>query len=126
MKHMEVPENMESDFGDHVLVLRPEFVERVRAACRQQKIAIGHGLVKYIDESAAHGKIPPRLVGFVKLKRFEWQREYRFVFEAAEPLPDPFILDVGPLHDVSMLMTLDDFKKGVSFCFDDDDDGTSG
>lgn len=125
MKYIEVPERMKPDFGDHVLVLGPEFVERVRAACRQ-KLDLRHGLVRYIDDRAAHGKIPADLVGFVKLKKFDWQREYRFVFEAAERLPDPFVLDVGPLHDVSMLMTLDEFKKGVSFRFGDDDGGTSG
>jgi len=120
MKHLEVPERMKSEFGDHVLVIGPEFVDRVTAACRQQKITFHRGLVKYIDESEAHGKIPADLVGFVKLKKFDWQREYRFVFEATDTLPDPFILDVGPLHDVTQIVTLDDFRKNVRFEFNDE------
>lgn len=59
-------------------------------------------------------------------ERFEWQREYRFVFEAAEPQPDPLILEIGPLQDVSMLMALDELKQGVSFRFDDNAGGSSG
>lgn len=118
---LRVPDAMNT-FGSHVWVIKngDEFASRVEKACQATGIRNKNGLIWYVDAADAHGKIPRELVGFVKLKKFAWQHEYRYVFLSNTALPDPFILDVGSLADITEVVTLGDFKAGMRIEFADE------
>jgi hypothetical protein len=103
------------EFGDSVWVITKSdvFLDRVRAACDKSKLPLRGGLVKYVERSKFHGFIPDHLIGYVKLSTFSKQREYRFLLDCAEPLPDPFVLDVGSLEDASIITPVDDFRMQI-------------
>ncbi|HEY0480033.1 MAG TPA: hypothetical protein VGD37_21080 [Kofleriaceae bacterium] len=116
---LQVPASMDK-FGSHVWVITNglEFNRRLRAACAAQKIRCRGKLVRYVDPRRIHGTVPRGARGFVKLDSFAEEREYRFSFEAARELGDPFVLDVGSLHDVSEVTTLAAFRSGWSIDFE--------
>jgi hypothetical protein len=110
-----------SAFGCHVWIVKngDEFASRVEIACQATGIRNNHGLIGYIDAADAHGKISPELVGFAKLKKFAEQHEYRYVFLANAALPDPFILDVGSLEDITEVIPLEDFYTRMTIDYEE-------
>lgn len=121
-KYIDLPPTMDA-FGTHVWIIRngDEFLARVRAACRRLGISGRSDLVSYVDEGTTHGRVPPHLIGFTKMRRFAPEREYRLIFDSSEPLEDPFEIDVGSLEDISMIVALDEFRNAVDFAFQRDD-----
>lgn len=119
-KFLSVPERM-AEFGDHVWIITDpsKFRSQLTAACKAKNITIGHGLVQYLDPANSHGNVPRDLVGFVKMTEFSPEREFRFTFQSADPLDDPLLLDLGSLRDASMVVSLEDFRKGFQITFPD-------
>jgi hypothetical protein len=115
---LQVPASMDK-FGSHVWLITHEeaFLARLRSACAAQGIGFRRGRVRYIDQHSVHGAVPQSLRGFVKLDSFKEEREYRIYFHSARELPDPFILDIGPLHDISHVTTLAEFRQGWQIKF---------
>jgi hypothetical protein len=111
------PDPRMDEFGDHVWVIlnARAFRDRVAAACQRRNLAAEGRLVTYVDRSIIHGHIPREEVGFTKFARFSWQREYRYMFGTSWPANKQFILNVGPLHDISAVVPLNTFRAGISF-----------
>ena len=118
---LQLPSSM-AKFGSHVWVIAnaPEFFKRVRTACRAQGIDIRRGRVRYLDASRTHGAVPKNAGGFAKLHGFREEREYRLMFESKASLPDPFVLDVGSLEDISFVTTFEEFRNGWTLDFQRD------
>jgi hypothetical protein len=96
-----------------------EFIERVSSAARQLKPrAFAHGLVRYFDENTFHGVLG-EYPGFYKRRRYERQREHRFLIE----LPDsnePLLLHVGDLADIVVVTTPEEISTGLRVLRSDD------
>lgn len=117
--YVQIPDSM-SKFGTHVWVITSgeEFARRLSEACARLNIVYSRGLVRYVDPKQVHGTIPKGLSAFVKRRLFEDEREYRFFFGSkGHPLPDPFILDIGSLEDISQVMSFEDFRKSWAISF---------
>lgn len=101
-------------FGEHAFVITDaqEFAKRVAAACKHKHITVRRGCVRYIDPQAFHGTIPRDAHGFVKRLQYSDEKEYRFVLDGHD-LPDPFVLEVGSLDDITMVVALSDFRSGL-------------
>jgi|GEM_PF-3377793 len=104
---LRIPSKMD-EFGSHIWVIakRGEFFRRLHAACDAQSIHLEHTFVRYVDADQVHGVLPEKMQPFVKLRDFEQEREYRILLGSKEGLPDPFILDVGPLDDITHVLPL--------------------
>lgn len=112
-EHLKIPNKMK-EYGDWVLCIlstREELVRRLKAAAVKQNIFFIHGLVHYVNQLEIHGRVPKDYEGFVKLDQFTPEREYRFIFYSNRILPDPFVLDIGSIRDISFMTTLDDFNE---------------
>lgn len=118
-KFLQIPENM-SVHGKHVWVIRngKEFNVRLIDACKKMGIGFRGNLVRYVSPEEVHGGAPPEMEGFIKPKAFSPEREYRYLFDSNSELPDPFILDIGSLRDISEVGTLEQFKKDWSIDFE--------
>lgn len=116
---LQIPQKMEDGYKKkHVWVIAngKEFNARLGKACKSKNIGLNGDLVRYIDVGF-HGTIPKKLSGFVKTNDFSHEREYRYVFDTNYDLPDPFILDVGSLKDISMVVPFEEFKNNWSIQF---------
>lgn len=113
-RHLEIPESM-SKFGTHALCIYnvQAFQRRIEKACSAQNIQLSRRFVRYVDPERIHGGIPTALTGFVKKSSFKDEREYRYLFRAAQTLPDPFILEVGSLEDITNIIPLTDFNSQI-------------
>jgi hypothetical protein len=118
--YLQVTTKMENGYKNkHVWVITSgiEFNERLGKACKAKNIGLRGDLVRYVD-AAFHGTVPRQISGFVKTNEFSHEREYRYVFDAPD-LPDPFILDVGSLKDISTIVPVEDFKNSWSIQFEE-------
>jgi len=121
--YLQVPESM-NKFGTHVWVITngDEFVKRLRDAAARQNVRVFGSLVKYVDPSRVHGGIPREMAPFVKRDAFKDEREYRFVFSSTRQLPDPFVLDVGQLADISVVANIEELRRDWRIGFADVED----
>jgi hypothetical protein len=105
-----------SEYGDHVWVLSDgnAFQQRLLAAAkRDHLVSLRAELVRYVDFQTVHGTIPSRLQAFVKSSQFADEREFRMEVRAATPVGDPFTWEIGDLSDISVVMPLEEFSKGI-------------
>jgi hypothetical protein len=115
LESMNVPPEMNKS-GDTVWVIRnlEAFLLRVKAAARAQGLEMSGRRMTYIDLKRVHDQVKREDLGFVKDARFQHEREFRIRIEPSSPLPDPFVLDVGDLRDISTVMPLDKFRKSIN------------
>lgn len=85
--------------GDSVVVFTngAEFMHRVRAAAKLERLDLSYDLVEYVDRETYHGPMGP----FRKFSTFTQQSEFR-ILAKPELLPAR-ILSVGPLADIAMV-----------------------
>lgn len=112
---LQIPSSMDN-FGTHIWIITngTEFFRRLHAACDARSLQIEHRLVRYIDDERVYGMLPESLQPYVKLRSFEQERECRILLGAQEELPDPFVFDIGPLDDISVVVPLREFRAGWS------------
>jgi hypothetical protein len=91
-----------------------EFIRRFYAATDKLGLRSKARLVNHFDESSFHGSFPSSDIAFMKPRRFAYQKEFRLVVATPEGTPAPFILDLGPLHDVAELTTVADFRQSLT------------
>jgi len=110
-----IPRAMEKH-GDSVWMIHDveKFLDRVRMAFRQKGLASCGRKVSYVGLAQIHGRVPEDQVGFVKDVAFRHEREYRIRIDPLRALPDPFILRVGSLRDISSILSLKAFHEGLS------------
>lgn len=110
-----LPPGRMSEYGDHVWVVMDgvTFKRRLISAAERDRFSLRAELVRYVDFETVHGPVPFNLRGFVKSARFADEREYRMEVGGPTVLPDPFVWDIGDLSDISAVMSLEDFRKGV-------------
>lgn len=115
LESMNVPPEMNKS-GDTAWIIRnvEVFRRRLEAAAREQKLSMSARRVTYVDLARVHDQVKREDLGFVKDARFQHEREFRIRIEPSSPLPDPFVLDVGDLRDISTVMPLDKFRKSIS------------
>lgn len=113
-QYMRVPEKCASMGGEHVVCVHnvTAFQERLGAACQRERFNVTGRLVTYYDEGAFHGTLEP--MGFCKSRRFEWQRERRFLIDGRGRLPDPARLEIGSLADIASVMDLSTFNATLT------------
>jgi hypothetical protein len=110
-----IPRSMEKH-GDSVWVILnvEKFLDRVRTAFRHRGLASCGRKVSYVGLTQIHGRVPDDQIGFVKGATFRHEREYRIRIDPLRALPDPFILRVGSLRDISKVLSLKAFQEGLS------------
>ena len=100
-----------SSMGNHAVVVtdQTEFLARVQKAARRNGYRERRGPVEYYDTYPAEVTLDVMAGGriqwyyaFLKHRRYEKQREYRFVFDAGTIGDDPLKLDVGRLDDITL------------------------
>ena len=111
-KHLEINPSM-NEFGDHVWVIHNvnKMMERVISAIKKNHFALKADLVHYYDLEKIDGQFSEDLIGLVKDKRFDQEREYRIVVDANSDSPDPLCLDVGDLTDIGAIFPLVEFNE---------------
>ena len=99
--------------GKHAVVVldQTEFLARVRNAARKHGYEDRRGPVEYYDtypsDAALHFFTSGRIQwyhAFLKPRRYEKQREYRFAFNTNTVGDDPLELDVGRLDDITLVV----------------------
>lgn len=88
-----------------------DFAERVRRALHNAHFKFARSLVEYYDPDTFHGAFPAGAAPFRKRKSFEHQREYRFAIYADEDTPDPLVIDIGDISDISQLVSTEEFNR---------------
>ena len=100
-----------SAMGNHAVVVtdQTEFLARVRKAARGNGYRERRGPVEYYDTYPAEVTLDVMAGGriqwqyaFLKHRRYEKQREYRFAFDTGTIGDDPLELDVGRLGDITL------------------------
>ena len=94
-------------------ILVTKLTLRMKEACDDNGISLCSDLVQYVDKVTTHGAIPPEKVTFVKFRDFSYEREFRFLFRSNRELPDPFVLKVGSLRDISRVLLLDELNNSL-------------
>ena len=82
-------------FGDHV----KQFINRVQVAAKREGYQVSCNRVTYYDPTSFDGLIPEDRAPFSKPKKFEYQQEFRLVFDTKKP--GTLKLNVGGLSDIS-------------------------
>jgi len=95
-------------FGSFALILlnRPEFMRRIETTVKDQKIPCNANLVEYVDNSHI-GKVGP----FRKLKKFEYQSEWRLVCYNGPGGPRK--IRIGNIRDISIILRSDQINKEI-------------
>ena len=100
-----------SSMGNHAVVVtdQTEFLARVQKAARRNGYRERRGPVEYYDTYPAKVTLDVMAGGriqwyyaFLKHRRYEKQREYRFVFDTGTIGDGPLKLDVGRLDDITL------------------------
>lgn len=89
--------------------LPDELISKIISYCEKNKISCIHSEVKYINITNMDNdlkkdlKDAPYLIAFIKDKKYEWQKEYRFLFynippEMLKEHSDYIILNVGHIN----------------------------
>lgn len=90
-----------------VLFTNPnEFVLRFRRAAQNMKYAMGR--ISFFDEKTYNGD----LNAFMKPVSFSWQNEFRLTLEVNTD--DPYILNLGDLHDIAVVFETNELVKKLS------------
>ncbi len=108
-------------FGTHCVVILDgkEFLNRTRKAIRKAGLRHSSHLIEYFDETSFHGIVPENRQGFFKRKKYQLQREFRLLLHSGQQLDEPFMLDVGDLHDIIKLTTPEDFNDELKVTLPD-------
>lgn len=123
-EYLQVPAEMEKfkngGSEPYALVFRNpnEFINRIRTACKRDGVGLSGDMVRYVDLSQYHGKVPDERIGFIKQSRHKHEREYRFIFRSSKGLSNPFRLPIGDIQDITMLMPLKEFRSSFYVNFD--------
>lgn len=94
--------------------LPDELIFKIISYCEKNKISCIHSEVKYINITNMDNdlkkdlKDAPYLIAFIKDKKYEWQKEYRFLFynippEMLKKHSDYIILNIGHINSYKMV-----------------------
>jgi hypothetical protein len=113
-QYMLAPEKCSAMGGEHVALVHDvtAFQDRLIAACRREDFTLKAGPVTYYDDTVFHGTLEP--LGFCKPRRYEWQRERRYLIDGRGRLPDPAQLEVGSLADIASVIDVATFNQTLT------------
>lgn len=116
------PSSRMKDFGDHIWHITDlqEFNRRLLTLCERHGLYCTANSVIYRDRLLCTSEEQTQHFGFLKDTKYAHEREFRYLFESCVPdlyCGDPFILNMGDLHDISEVKTYDDFLKSLSYEF---------
>lgn len=107
-----LPEQCLSMGREAALVHNPRaFLRRVEDAVNASGFGLDAGMVDYFDPSNYSGTITRP--GFSKRNDFSWQREYRLILDRRALSPEPFVLEVGDLHDICSIVDVTGFNDQI-------------
>ncbi|CAN2042496.1 conserved hypothetical protein [Candidatus Magnetomoraceae bacterium gMMP-15] len=87
------------------------FISRCQSTLNNLYVTGNMGLVEYVDENEFHGKLPENKLGFQKRSLFKQQREYRIKVDTGRVSPEPYILDIGDINDISGMYSPQEFNE---------------
>lgn len=92
--------------GDHAVAIRDcaSLIERVKQAATSAGYKMWGGLVKYDGPIALDNSVHNIESVFNKHREFEYQREYRFVFDTGTVVHNPITLDIGDIRDIAQAL----------------------
>ena len=116
-------------FGDSAVLIKnvSEFINRIKKAAAMQGIEVVYGAVSYYkDNELEHLKQVmenPSAVVFWKRKRYENQKEFRFLLN--KEIENHMVLDIGDIRDIAALLPSEVLLNGninvvISQSSDDD------
>jgi len=89
------------EFGKFAVIVRAvPFLERLKAALRNNGQWFRGKLVEYYDDETFHGEIEPREIPFRKQKRFSYQREFRVCVQTNTEGEAPLSIEIGDISDI--------------------------
>ena len=102
-------------FGDYVVLLTngPEFLRRLTIAADNRGIRAAHGPVRYYDPDKFSGSFPGIRGAFMKQSAFEFQQEYRIVFEPRITIPGPLTLEIGDIRDIALRSNIEKINRNM-------------
>lgn len=103
-----------NDFGVLVITDFNEFINRIKAKVKEKGISLEYGMVEYRDIKVIYKKNDDILFNnaFTKSKRFSHQEEFRILLNI--DVDDHFILEIGPISDISKIIDIETIKSGLS------------
>jgi hypothetical protein len=107
------------ELGKYAVIVRAnEFLEKIKAVeLKQFKInKIRMGEVNYYDENTFQGSFDDDNVLFNKIKKFEYQKEYRLVIDSE--VNNELILKIGSIKDITTFCKIKDINKGLEVTVD--------
>lgn len=75
-----------------------EFRDRIASAVKGTGFHVQLHPVEYFDGSTYSARHDKPI--FAKEQKYSWQREYRLAVDRHVAIPEPYILDVGPIGDI--------------------------
>lgn len=113
-EQLTISKKMEEDFGSLLALFHnpQEFLNRVKDAVIANKYGYKSRRVSYfspMDNFQANDDS----MGFDKLDKFSFQKEFRILIETQEHEPTPLRLRIGSIRDICVPMTVDKFNKDM-------------
>jgi hypothetical protein len=103
--------------GDSVMIIRDgsEFTLRFKRAIKKSGCVSGFrkGPVRYFNPLTAHGKVPTGEEGFWKQDLYDYQKEYRYLFETRHPADKPLVFQLGDLRDICEVIPFSRFNDSI-------------
>ncbi len=107
------------ELGKYAVIVRAyEFLEKIKAVeLKRFKInKIRMGEVNYYDENEFHGSFDDDKSLFNKIKKFEYQKEYRLVIDS--DVDKELILEIGSIKDITTFCKTENINKGLKVTVD--------
>lgn len=113
-EYMRIPEICSSMGGEHTVLVHnfAEFQNRVLAAAKRDGFKVTGGPVSYYDDGIYSGATNP---GFWKSRRFDWQRERRYMVDARGRLNDPGFWNIGNIADIATIVDFAALNQNIKW-----------
>jgi hypothetical protein len=108
---IKIDENL-SELGNFAVIITnvEEFISRIKKYAEAYRYKNYHGLVGYYNENYYNGSFDGPEAIFRKRDQYDWQKEYRFVFDINNIQMENKILEIGSLKDIGFITTVDQLK----------------
>lgn len=99
-----------------VIVHADKFLKKMEKQLNKLMVNYATGLVNYYDYNTFHGQFDDDSVLYNKIKKFEYQKEFRFVINSG--VDKELILEIGSIKDITIFYKTKDIKKGLEVTVD--------
>ena len=105
-----------NNLGNYTVAIKDnnEFVNRIKSAAKNNNYQLAKGPITYYEQKTG---MPAHEIGmktlFYKEDKFEYQQEYRFAFDSKTQESNPICLNIGNIHDITMLIKTSDVQYKI-------------